>query len=225
MICPDLRGSGWTESTDPGFSRLTMLGDIVALLDELGISRAHVISHDLGAVVAGQLAYQHPERVRSAVQFAVPPGFMSFSPRLLPAFAHMPRLLMHRAGSSLSWLFSEHYAAKPVTAEVLDAYLRVQRRAAVGRTASALYRGMIIPESMRLASGHYRRRHLKPPTLAAFGRLDGPFSEGLVRQICRGSDLLADRFELSFIDQAAHFVVDDAPDAVAEAALNWIQQH
>ncbi|MDQ0615745.1 pimeloyl-ACP methyl ester carboxylesterase [Microbacterium sp. W4I4] len=224
VICPDLRGSGWTDAAEPGFTRKAMLGDVVALLDELGISSAHIISHDLGAVVAGQLAYLHPERVRSSVQFAVPPGFMAFSTRLLPAFAHMPRLLMHRAGSGLQWLFGDHYAAKPFTAETIDAYLRVQRRPGAGDSVRALYRGMIIPESMRLASGHYRRQHLTPPTLAVFGRLDGPFTEDTVRAICRGSERFADRFELAFIEGAAHFVVDDAPDAVADIALNWIRQ-
>jgi pimeloyl-ACP methyl ester carboxylesterase len=225
VICPDLRGSGWTQAAEPGFTRHAMMHDLVALMDELAIPSAHVVSHDLGAVLAGQLAYLHPERVRSAVQFAVPPGFMTFSARLLPAFAHMPRLLMHRSGRSLEWLFGDHYAAKPVSAQTIDAYLRVQQRPEVGSSASALYRGMIIPESMRLASGHYRRQHLKPPTLAVFGRLDGPFAEDTVRKICRDSERLADRFELGFIEQAAHFVVDDAPDAVADIALDWIRQH
>ncbi|MFC7789107.1 alpha/beta fold hydrolase [Microbacterium sp. MAHUQ-60] len=225
VICPDLRGSGWTEAAEPGFTRHVMREDLIALLDELSISEAHVVSHDLGAVVAGQLSYLHPERVRSAVQFAVPPGFMAFSPKLLPAFAHMPRLLMHRAGSGLDWLFGDHYAAKPLTADVLDAYLRVQQRPEVATSVGPLYSGMIIPEVMRLASGHYRRRHLKPPTSAVFGRLDGPFAESTVRRICRGSERLADRFELGFVERAAHFIVDDAPDAVADTVLGWIRQH
>src|SRR5690606_37980711 len=110
VICPDLRGSGWTQAAEPGFTRHAMMHDLVALMDELAIPSAHIVSHDLGAVLAGQLAYLHPERVRSAVQFAVPPGFMTFSARLLPAFAHMPRLLMHRSGRSLEWLFGDHYA-------------------------------------------------------------------------------------------------------------------
>ncbi|HTN56234.1 MAG TPA: alpha/beta hydrolase [Microbacterium sp.] len=224
-ICPDLRGSGWTEAAEPGFTRHAMRDDVVALLDELEVSEAHIISHDLGAVVAGQLSYRSPERVRSAVQLAVPPGFMAFSPKLLPAFAHMPRLLMHRTGSELDWLFGGHYAAEPVTAQTRDAYLRVQQRPEVARAVAPLYTGMIIPEVMRLASGHYRRKHLEPPTLAVFGRLDGPFAEPTVRRICRGSERLADRFELGFIERAAHFVVDDAPDGVVDIALDWIRQH
>src|SRR5690606_12551973 len=41
VICPDLRGSGWTEAAEPGFTRHVMREDLVALLDELSISEAH----------------------------------------------------------------------------------------------------------------------------------------------------------------------------------------
>ncbi len=225
VICPDLRGSGWTEAAEPGFTRHAMMHDIVALLDVLGVERTHIISHDLGAVVAGQLAYEHPERVRSGVQFAVPPGFMAFSPKLMPAFAHMPRLLMHRVGSSLEWLFGDHYTAKPMSPAKIDAYLRTQQRPEVARAVGPLYRGMIIPEVARLASGHYRRRHLTPPTLAVFGRRDGPFAEDTVRRICRGHERITDRFDVAFVDDAAHFVVDDAPDEATEIASGWLRQH
>lgn len=202
-----------------------MMHDIVAVLDALGVERTHIISHDLGAVVAGQLAYEHPERVRSGVQFAVPPGFMAFSPKLMPAFAHMPRLLMHRVGSSLEWLFGDHYTAKPMSPAKIDAYLRTQQRPEVARAVGPLYRGMIIPEVARLASGHYRRRHLTPPTLAVFGRRDGPFAEDTVRRICRGHERITDRFDVAFVDDAAHFVVDDAPDEATEIASGWLRQH
>lgn len=225
VICPDLRGNGWTEAAEAGFTRHAMAHDIVALLDALEIERTHVISHDLGAVVAGQVAHEHPDRVRSAVQFAVPPGFMAFSPKLMPAFAHMPRLLMHRAGSTLEWLFGERYTAKPMSRTTIDAYLRAQQRPEVAKAVGPLYRGMIIPEVMRLASGHYRRRHLTPPTLAVFGRQDGPFTEDTVRRICRGHERIADRFETAFIDDAAHFVIDDAPDEATEVALAWLRQN
>lgn len=225
VICPDLRGSGWTETAEPDFTRHTMMLDVVALLDALGIESTHVISHDLGAVVAGQLAYEHPERVRSGVQFAVPPGFMAFSPKLMPAFAHMPRLLMHRRGNGLEWLFGEHYTATPMPPSTIDAYLRTHQRPEVTRAVGALYRRMIIPEVMRLASGHYRRRHLTPPTLAVFGRRDGPFAEDTVRRICRGHERMADRFDMAFLDDAAHFAIDDAPDEATEIALGWLRSH
>lgn len=225
VICPDLRGAGWTRAERPGIGRLTIAGDVIALLDAMGLDRVHLVSHDLGAVVAGQLSYHHPERVRSAVQLSVPPGFMIFSPRLLPAFKHMPRMLVHRPGAGLEWLFGPDYTFTPMSAATVDGYLRVQRLPEIGSAAGALYRGMIIPEAMRLASGHYRRMRLRPPTLAVFGRQDGPFSEATVRRICRDHGRRADRFESAFVDGAAHFVVDDAPEAVAALAIEWIRAH
>ncbi|WP_454859282.1 alpha/beta fold hydrolase [Promicromonospora soli] len=80
VICPDLRGAGWTLADDPHIERETRLRDLLALFDALHIERAHLVSHDMGAITAMQLTYDHPERVRTAVQLSVPPGFMKFSP-------------------------------------------------------------------------------------------------------------------------------------------------
>lgn len=224
VICPDLRGSGWTEAAEPGFRRDGMLEDLLALLDALEIGPAHYVSHDLGSVVAMQLAYAHPERVRTALQYSVPPGFMNFDLRLLPGFRHMPRMLMHREGQSMRWVFGPGYVAKPMTEEVLDGYLRVQARPEVSRGVSALYRGMIMPVTMQLSRGDFKRQMLKPPTLAVFGRQDAPWSEHLVRHVCRDHAKRAHRFELAFIDGGAHFLTDDAPEACAAIAVDWLDR-
>jgi pimeloyl-ACP methyl ester carboxylesterase len=146
---------------------------------------------------------------------------MIFTPRLLPAFSHMPKLLMHREGRSLQYLFSRKYLARPLSDEAVDGYLRAQRCPDVSRAIAALYRGMIIPEVMALAGGEYRRMRLRPPTLALFGRQDGQFPEHLVRHICRDYERRADRFALAFVDDASHFLTDDAPDEVVRHSLEW----
>ena len=107
VICPDLRGAGWTVAEDPRVERETRLHDLLALFDVLHIDSAHVVSHDMGAITAFHLAYEHPERVRTAVQLSVPPAFMKFSPKIAPAFRHFPALIWHRLGASLRGLFSE----------------------------------------------------------------------------------------------------------------------
>lgn len=222
VICPDLRGSGWTEATDPRFGPDSQLDDLVAVLDALGIERAHFLCHDMGAISGMQLSYRSPERVRTIVQLSVPPGFMEFTPKVIPAFAHMPKLLMHREGQSLRGdLFDPRYVAKPMSDETIDTYLRVHERPEVERAVTALYRGMVVPVSMRLMRGVYKRMRLHPPTLVVFGRQDGPFSEPTARHICRNHAKHADRFELAFVDDAAHFLTDDAPDDVVRLALDW----
>jgi pimeloyl-ACP methyl ester carboxylesterase len=224
VVCPDLRGSGWTAAADPRFGPESQLDDVEAVLDALGIQRAHFVCHDMGAISGMQLSYRHPERVRTMVSLAVPPGFMEFTPKVVPAFAHMPSLLMHRSGKSLRGLFGPRYVARPMTDATIDAYLRVHERSELERAVSALYRGMVIPVSMRLIRGVYKRMRLHPPTLVVLGREDGPFAEPTARHICRNHEEHADHFELAFVDDAAHFITDDAPDAVSELVLDWFER-
>ena len=220
-ICPDLRGAGWTVADDPRVERETRQRDVLALLDALHVERAHLVSHDMGAITAMQLTYEHPERWLTAVQLSVPPGFMTFSPRVAPGFRHLPRFIWHHPGDSLRGIFSEAYVAHPLTEATIDAHLAPMSRPEVDAAVRPLTRGMILPEAVRLVRGVYRRRRLTVPTLVVFGRRDRPWTEENLRRICRHPERHADGVEFAFVDDAAHFITDDAPAEVAELAVDW----
>lgn len=224
VLCPDLRGAGWTVSDDPRIARETRLRDLLALLDLLHIERAHLVSHDMGALTAMQLSYDHPERVRTAVQLCVPPGFMTFSPKVAPGFRHLPRFIWHRPGSSLRGIFSEAYVAHPMSEATAEAHLAPMRRPEIDGAVRPLTRGMILPEAVRLTRGVYRRRRLTVPTLFAFGRRDRPWTQENLERICRDPGRYADRVEFAYVDDAAHFMTDDAPGAVADLAIDWFER-
>lgn len=224
VICPDLRGTGWTRAEDPRLDRESHQRDLLALLDALGIERAHLLAHDLGAIGANQVAYANPERVRSLVQLSVPPLFMPFSVKLVSGFRHMPRLIGHRRGRSLAGLFDPTHIAHPLSAEVRDAYLAPLARPEVDDAVRRIFRGIAVPVSLQLARGVYARRRLHPPTLAVFGRLDHPWDEPLLRRLCGDVARYADHYEFAFVDDAAHFITDDAPAAVAALALGWFRE-
>jgi pimeloyl-ACP methyl ester carboxylesterase len=57
---------GYGDSGGPADGRFdTHAADIVALLDHLGVDRAHLVGHSEGAMIALVLAASHPDRVRS----------------------------------------------------------------------------------------------------------------------------------------------------------------
>jgi pimeloyl-ACP methyl ester carboxylesterase len=224
VICPDLRGAGWTVADDPRIDRESRLRDLLALLDVLGIEQAHVVSHDMGVITAIQLSYDHPERVQTAVQLAVPPAFFAFSPRIVPGFRHLPPFIWHRPGTSLRGIFSEAYVAHPMAEATVEAHLAPLRRPEIDEAVRPLTRGMILPEAVRMMRGVYRRRRLTVPTLVVYGRRDRPWTEQVLERICRTPERYADRVEFAYVEDAAHFITDDAPAEVADLALGWFDR-
>jgi pimeloyl-ACP methyl ester carboxylesterase len=73
VVAPDLRGFGESEKTQEveAYALRNLLGDVVAVLDELGIERAHVVGHDWGAGLAWVTAGFAPERVDRLVVMSV----------------------------------------------------------------------------------------------------------------------------------------------------------
>ena len=62
-IAVSLRGHGRSSQPDTGYRMEDQAADIVALMDALGIKRAAIVGHSMGAGVALQLALDHPARV------------------------------------------------------------------------------------------------------------------------------------------------------------------
>lgn len=66
----DNRGTGYTSDTDAPYSISLFAEDTAALMDILGISRAHVLGLSMGASVAQELVLSCPERVNRLVLVA-----------------------------------------------------------------------------------------------------------------------------------------------------------
>ncbi len=67
VIGVELQGHGRTADIDRPITMPALAGDVVALLDHLGVERAHVLGHSMGGAVTLELAVSHPDRVRSIV--------------------------------------------------------------------------------------------------------------------------------------------------------------
>jgi pimeloyl-ACP methyl ester carboxylesterase len=73
VIVPDLRGYGASDKPDDveSYAIPFLAGDVLGVLDELGVARAHVVGHDWGAALAWAIGSLVPDRVDHLVALSV----------------------------------------------------------------------------------------------------------------------------------------------------------
>ena len=75
VIVPDLRGMGLSAVPEQGFEKKNQAGDIAGVLDALHVTRADIVGHDIGNMVAFAFAERYPERTTKLVMMDAPvPG-------------------------------------------------------------------------------------------------------------------------------------------------------
>jgi pimeloyl-ACP methyl ester carboxylesterase len=226
VICPDLRGLGWSDAPPKGYLKEEMALDLVALLDTLKIEAVHLAGHDWGGYIGFMLALLHPDRVRDflvcniihpwlRVQFQDLRRFPrttyqwvistpGLNRRVInnPAFMH--RFLKAGSPHKEAWSDSD--------VEVFAERLREPDRI---RASAAIYRTWSVRESWSLALGRYRDKRLRAPTLLLFGT--GDFI--MTPRMLEGYEPYADDMRVELVDDAAHFIVEEKPELVAARAL------
>lgn len=78
VIAVELQGHGHTVDSDRPMTIEALAGDVVALLDHLGIAQADVFGFSLGGLVGYELALSHPDRIGRLIAASAnshrPPG-------------------------------------------------------------------------------------------------------------------------------------------------------
>ncbi|XP_022934347.1 uncharacterized protein LOC111441540 [Cucurbita moschata] len=72
-IAPDLRGYGDSDAppSSDKYTALHIVGDLVGMLDEMGIEKVFLVGHDWGALIAWYFCLFRPDRIKSAVILSV----------------------------------------------------------------------------------------------------------------------------------------------------------
>ena len=83
VIGVEMQGHGRTADIDRPLTPANLAGDVVGLLDHLGIEAAHVLGHSFGGAVALELAVSHAARVRSIVPISASVRIEGMHPDLL----------------------------------------------------------------------------------------------------------------------------------------------
>jgi pimeloyl-ACP methyl ester carboxylesterase len=223
VICPDLRGFGWSAVPVGGYDRETMARDVLALMDALGLERVHVLGHDWGGWIGFVLALREPRRIERLVAYNVLPPWPAGDPRapldvwrLSYQFALATPGLGGGIGRRLARLGLESTGAlSPAEVEAFVDRLEGER----GRATELLYRTFLLRDIPRLIARPYRPRDMTVPALLVFGDRDPVIPLRTVE----AAVARADAVELEVVPGAGHFVIDERPELVAERAQEFLE--
>jgi pimeloyl-ACP methyl ester carboxylesterase len=225
VICPDLRGFGWSEAPPGGYEKATLARDIVGLLDALELDRVDLIAHDWGAWIGFMLCLEHPERfdhylaLNMYTPWPEPP-----SPRGLTVLARLWYQVAIAAPGVGRYLIRETPFVRRLIAagavhdawstEDLDVFADALRAPARADASVRLYRTFLLRELLPFLRGQFDGQRLSVPTLLLHGTRDLAIDHralGLWQAH-------ADEMSVELREDSGHFIAEELPEVVVERA-------
>lgn len=220
----DFPGYGDSDAV-AGNPMTTCVEAAVALLDALGIERAHLIGNSLGGIIGSFIATQHPERVDRFVSIGGI-GSNVFSPfpaegiKLLSAFAEDPT-----RERLVEWLQSMVYDQSIVTDELIEGRFKQATDPKTFATTKVMYAKASLAaianarrENPTAALAHLAA--IKAPTLLTWGRDDRvtPLDMGLIPM------RIVPNCELHVFPDCGHWVMIERKEAFESLVLSFLQR-
>ena len=221
VIVPDLRGYGRSDkpSEVEAYALPALGGDVLAVMNDAGVPRAHIVGHDWGAALAWGLAalvgpsvdhlvvlsVGHPATMRAG-------GFEQYEKSWY-------MLLFQFAGIAEEWLSNDGWANARAWSRHPDADAVFAELEADGSLTPALnyYRANLPPEAW-LHPG----RELPPinaPTMGIWSSGDIALTE---RQMTNSAVNVAGQWRYERLDGPGHWMQLEAPDEVNRLLLDFL---
>ena len=207
VITFDNRGVGESDVPElPSYPTALLADDAAALLDQLGVARAHVVGASMGGTISMELAIRHPKRVRSlSICCSWAHGDGRFIQTIRSWMALAPHLSLEDRFRHVlfPWIYSPAFLAdEAATAEALKralAYPHPTRPAGLIRQGE----GLIAWNGTRLKE----IRRIKTPTQVLVGRADILTPPAFSRQV---ADLIPNA-RLRLLPGGHGFFIEEAP--------------
>jgi pimeloyl-ACP methyl ester carboxylesterase len=215
---------GYNKSDKPAgvasYAAPLLVGDVIAVIKQLGKGKAIVVGHDWGGVVAWSLAMEAPQLVDKLVILNLP------HPRgLTRELATNPE---QQKNSAYARRFQEEGAEKALTAEGLAGWVKdpaakakyVEAFSRSDFTAMLNYYKVNYPREPYVDNGAARfGKQVQCPVLAIHGLKDTAL---IGSGLNNNWDYVDADYTLLTIPSAGHFVQQDAPELVTKTIRNWL---
>ena len=227
VFAVDLRGFGDSSNAEGDYSSAASAEDLHQLVTHLGVGPVHLTGQDISGATVFRLAAMHPEDVLSFT--AIEMGLAGFGLEGLADVTHggswhigllaapgIPDLLLSGREREFlgGWAFPAMTAVPgSITDEDISEFVRVFARPNGWRGAAGLYASMLSEgdELKALAAAG----PLSVPALAV-GGFGGSFTEMTVNQV------VAHPAKSVQLDGVGHYVALEAPEALADAILKFL---
>lgn len=221
-IAPDLRGRGRTERPPhvEDYALSLVVRDLAALLDGLGVERAHVVGHDWGAAVAWVFAALLPARVDHLVAISVPHPRTGGRPTLEQLQKGWYRLLFQFAGLAETLVRQDDWYLMRTLLQGqgdVERYLEDLAEPEALTAGMNWYRANLPPERLLVNSA---LPPVQAPTLGIFGANDLYLAEDAMR---RSAEFVAGSWRFERFDQAGHWVPLGEPDRLNRLLLEFLR--
>jgi len=205
----DTRGHGRSPAAPGPYSMDDLADDVVALLDTLGVDKAHVVGLSLGGMMGMRLAARDPERVDRLVLLCTG-AFLEAGP------GYTERAAQVRAQGTGS--VAEGVVSRWFTPAHLEQHpdVRAFHEAMCAATSAEGYAGSC--EAIAAMDLRPDLPQIKAPTLAIAGEDDPATPPSYLREIADG----VPDGRLVVVPDAAHLAAAQQPEAVAAAILEHL---
>ncbi len=220
-IAPDLRGFGDSDAPDgiDQYGLFNLMGDVVRLLDALGVDKAHVVGHDWGAALAWITATFAADRVLSltAVSVGHPSAFATAGVEQKQKSWYM--LAFQHVGLAENMVMHDNFAFFQNWGEGGSEKQWAEDLSRPGRMTSALniYRANVPPESL-LAT---ERLELPPVTVSTMGVWSDGDEALTEAQMKNSADHVSGGFRFERINGISHWIPTAAPDQLNALLLDF----
>jgi 3-oxoadipate enol-lactonase len=219
VIVFDNRGTGRSDKPEIPYTAKMMAGDVVGLLDVLGIGAANVFGVSMGGMIAQEFALNYPERLDNLILGCTfCGGTRAVSNPEAAAFLSDPELAKlseeDKARAWIPWSWNKEFVENNSAA--IEQFVAIASEYPTPPQALVSHGNVIMTHDT-----YDRLADIKAPTLVIAGSEDRliPFEN---------SKLLASRIpdaELAIIENAGHGFFTDSAEKARKIVLDFLRRH